>query len=153
MSWQLPTPASFWNAVEIYLAAAYDGACPAPVRTRIDSLRAQPERDLFQAPAFEATPKDQPVRLCLRLGNRWYPHMKLAIDQAPDGRTSLFRADTHDRHIQVGPESPEYSAFCQLMEKNQSLASQIEFDWEAGGLPTFKSFLRQDLARRQAGQS
>jgi len=39
-----------------------------------------------------------------------------------------------------------------MMEKNQSLASRIEAAWESGGLPTFKSFLRQDLARRQAGQ-
>ena len=90
--------------------------------------------------------------MSLRLGNPWYPHMKLTIERAPDGKTSLFRADTHDRHIHVGPESPEYAAFCQMMEKNQSLASRIEAAWESGGLPTFKSFLRQDLARRQAGQ-
>jgi hypothetical protein len=151
MSWQLPNPGDFWKAVEIYLAAAYEGPCPGAVRTRVDSLRTVPEADLFRSSSFEPTPKEQPTRLALRLGNPWYPHMKLVIEVAPDQQTSLFRADTHDRHIHVAPESREYTAFCEMMGKNQTLASRIEADWEAAGLATFKSFLRQDLARRQAG--
>jgi len=96
---------------------------------------------------------DGPVRLSLRLGNQWYPHMKLVVEQAPDGQTSLFRADTHDRHIQVDPSSKDYAAFCELSQKNQSLAGRIEAIWESNALPTFKSFLRNDLARRRSSQS
>jgi hypothetical protein len=152
MGWQLPHPDEFWRAVDIYVAAAYEGSCPATVRARIESLRAAPCESFYQSAQLEPTPKQQPVKLSLRLGNRWYPHMKLVVELAPDQQTSLFRADTHDRHIQVSPESREYAAFCEMMGKNQSLATRIESDWEAGGIATFKSFLRRDLARRQAGQ-
>jgi hypothetical protein len=152
MAWRMPSCDQFWQAVEIYLAAAYDGACPPTTRSRVDNLREATPENFYQSSQFEPVPKEQPVKYCFRLGNHWYPHMKLVIERAPDDETSLFRADTHDRHIQVSPESKEYAAFCELMGKNQALASRIESDWEAAGVPTFKSFLRRDLARRQAGQ-
>ena len=152
MNWEKPSAAEFWKAVEVYLAAAYDAALPAAVCARIETLRAAPADTLYQSTVFEPVPREAPVRLNLRLGNRWYPHMKLVIERSPDGRGSLFRADTHDRHIQVDPSSREYAAFRELMENNQGLASRIESAWEAGGLATFKSFLRDDLARRQAAR-
>jgi hypothetical protein len=37
------------------------------------------------------------------------------------------------------------------MDKNREVAEAIETDWEARGMPTFKAFLREDLARRKAG--
>jgi hypothetical protein len=76
--------------------------------------------------------------------------MKLAIDPRPDGKGFLFRADTHDRHACPPPESKEYPLFCALMEKNQRLSQQIESAWADAGLTTFKTYLRDDLARRQA---
>ena len=152
MNWEKPALADFWKAVGIYLDAAYAGKPPSAVQNRLDALRALPQDDLYLSPGFEAAPKELPVRLCLRLGNRWYPHMKLMIDQAPDLRRSLFRADTHDRHIQVDPTSRDYAAFCEMMQKNQALAARIEAEWEAQGLATFKSFLREDLARRGAAK-
>jgi hypothetical protein len=75
--------------------------------------------------------------------------MKLSIDRRPDQIGFLFRADTHDRHICPSPASKEHGKFRQLMEKNQKLAQTIEAAWEEGGLPTFKSYLKQDLQRRQ----
>jgi len=152
MIWEKPTPADFWKAVEVYLAAAYDAVPPA-VRARLDSLRVMPELELYQSSVFEPMPKEKPARLSVRLGNRWYPHMKLAVERSPDGRQALFRADTHDQHVQVVPGSRDHAAFCELTRNNQSLASRIEANWESCGLRTFKSYLRQDLARRRAGQS
>ena len=38
------------------------------------------------------------------------------------------------------------------MELNRQVAEEIEAAWERQGIPTFKSFLREDLARRQQGQ-
>jgi len=153
MSWDKPTPADFWKAVEVYLDVAYGGKPPPAIQSRIFTLRAFPQDDLYRCPVFEPAPKENPVRLSLRLGNQWYPHMKLVVEQAPDGQTSLFRADTHDRHIQVDPSSRDYAAFCELSHKNQSLAGRIEAIWESNALPTFKSFLRNDLARRRSNQS
>jgi hypothetical protein len=75
--------------------------------------------------------------------------MKMAIEPAPDGRTFLFRADTHDQHVRPAPESKEYAMFCELMKMNQQMASAIETAWSAAGVPTFKDYLRHDLESRR----
>jgi hypothetical protein len=93
-----------------------------------------------------------PGKYSLRLGNRHYPHMKLVVERAPDGRGYLMRADTHDAHVRPAPGSRDYAVFIQLMELNRQVADQIEAAWEGQGIPTFKSFLREDLARRRRGQ-
>ena len=61
----------------------------------------------------------------------------------------LFRVDAHDKHACPSPKAPEYAAFCQLMTQNQELLGKIEAAWADQGLPTFKTYLRADLARRQ----
>jgi len=148
MSWQKPTTSAFWQAIDAYLAQAYDGPPSQPVRARLDSLRNAPADNLFDSSTFEKQSDTEVVRFSLRLGNRWYPHMKVVIERAPDGQGHLFRADTHDRHIAVAPDSREYAAFRELRENNEALAARIEAAWETRGLPTFKSYLRDDLARR-----
>jgi hypothetical protein len=75
--------------------------------------------------------------------------MKLAIERRPDRHGYLFRADTHDSHCCPATTSREYGAFRELMELNQSVAQAIETAWERDDLPTFKTFLKEDLARRQ----
>jgi hypothetical protein len=151
MNWEKPTPAALWAAIEVYVGLAYDTQPSSAVRARLDALRGAAPDAFFECKAFEPSPKEDPARYDLRLGNRWYPHMKLVVQRAPDGKRYLLRADTHDRHIQPAPGSREYVSFCELMEKNQSLACQIESAWEARGFATFKSFLRDDLARRRCG--
>ena len=149
MAWETPNPALVWKPIEIYLSNAYERPPSLAVRQRLDQLRGSTEDAFFACNAFEATPREAPNRLDLRLGNRCYPHMKMVIERAPDGRRCLFRADTHDRHIQPAPGSREYDAFRQLREQNQSIAWKIESAWERQGVPTFKSYLREDLERRR----
>jgi len=38
------------------------------------------------------------------------------------------------------------------VEKNQRQAETIESAWAEAGLPTFKTYLREDLAKRQAAR-
>ena len=153
MTWEKPSPATVWQAIEIYLAAAYPVPPSGSAASRIASLRDMPPEHFFQCPSFERTPKEEPIRLELRLGNCFYPHMKMVIEAAPDQRGHLFRADTHDRHIQPSPGSRDYAAFKELMEKNVAIASRIEAAWEEAGICTFKAYLRQDLARRRNAAS
>jgi len=149
MNWDKPTPAAVSKAIDVYLGLAHDGKPSDAVCLRLEVLRMADRDSFYRCGAFEPTPKDDPVRFDVRLGNRWYPHMKMVIERAPDQQGHLFRVDTHDRHIQPPPGSRDSAAFRELMEKNQLLSSQIEAAWEAEGLPTFKSFLRADLARRR----
>ena len=118
-------------------------------QSRIDALRGADDEGFYEANCFERDNAAAPTKLSLRLGNHFYPHMKLVIEPTPDGTASLFRADTHDKHIRPSPGSKEYAGFCELMDHNRKLSEAIESAWEKAGLLTFKKYLRQDLARRQ----
>ena len=151
MPWSKPSVAKVWSAVEVYLGLAYGGAAPpSAVRDRLASLRATGDADFYDSPVFERDAARPPTRFALRLGNKIYPHMKLVIERAPDGRGHLFRADTHDQHIRPNPNSREGRAFAELMKANQKFAEAIETEWATRGVATFKQFLRDDLARRTA---
>src|SRR4051812_34127677 len=107
----LPEPSVVWQAVETYLSRAYQGAAiPKAVRDRLDALKTSGD-SLYSSPAWELDNKSAPAKYMLRLGNKHYPHMKLSIDRRPDGPGFLFRADTHDRHINVPAGSKEHAIF------------------------------------------
>lgn len=141
-----PAPEQIKKAIETFLYIAYEGAePPLVVQSQLATLKAW-KGAFLSAPVFAKLPG----RYSMRLGNRFYPHMKLVMEPSPDQKQWLFRADTHDRHCCPPPDAPEYPEFCQLMEKNQRVSERIESTWAEQGLPTFKTFLREDLARRKS---
>lgn len=153
MIWRKPTRAEVLQAVEIYLSVAYRDEPPSAVRARLETLRSIPDEDFYQSAVLEHDERvPRPTRYEVRLGNAFYPHMRLVIERAPGGRGYLFRVDTHDRHCAPAPKSRDYASFCKLMERNQQLAQQIEAAWSAEGIPTFQGFLRADLAARRGVQ-
>ena len=146
----LPDPSQTLKAIDFYLQLAYPAEPSVTVRKLLDGLRMW-SGGFYDAPAFARDDKSGgPTRYSLRLGNQHYPHMKLVLEPAPDGAQYLFKADTHDRHVCPPPGSREHEAFAALMRRNQSIAEQVEAAWAADGLPTFKTYLQQDLARRAA---
>lgn len=154
MTWQRPAAPAVLQAVDAYLRVAYGGLLPpSAVRDRVATLRAAPAEAIYESPVLEPDDLRPPTRYSLRLGNPFYPHMKLMIERSPDGRAGLFRADTHDRHIRPAPTSREHAAFTQLMLANQKAAEEVEAEWARLGLATFKEYLRQDLARRSSSAS
>ena len=151
MTWHKPSPPDVLKAIEVYVSVAYDATLPSAVRSRIETLKSLAVEEFFQSPIFERDVPIHPKRLAVRLGNRAYPHMKLVIERSPDGASHLFRADTHDRHVCPEPGSRDYAAFKQLMEANQVISSSVEAAWADQHLPTFKTYLRDDLAKRAGG--
>jgi hypothetical protein len=150
MSAPIPERSVLWRAIEVYLSHAYPAAPPASVQARVEQLRATAAGEsILQSPIFERSPAGEPRKFTLRLGNRFYPHMKLSVDCRPDKMGYLFRVDTHDRHLTLPAGSPERAQFQRLMEENQKLATKIESAWDDAGVPTFKSYLKQDLERRR----
>jgi hypothetical protein len=144
-----PDPAVVRRAIQTYMRVAYAGVEP-PVIVR--SMLATIETfagDFFKTPTFVKDDPKSPKKYTLRLGNRHYPHMKLVYELGPDGRSWLLRADAHDAHCCPPQGTPEHDAFRQLMTQNQEIVSAIEKAWAAEALPTFKTFLQVDLARRQ----
>ena len=149
MRW--PDPSLVWRAIDAYIKVAYGGPPPSAVQSRLETLRAMEPGSFYDAAVFEkkGDASSAAAAVLLRLGNKFYPHMKLAIEKRPDRHGCLFRADTHDAHCCPLSSSREYQAFRQLMELNQTVAQAIESEWEREGVPTFKTFLKEDLARRQ----
>jgi hypothetical protein len=144
--WERPAREDVLRAVEAYLAAAYDAAAPPPaVAERLATLRCATEGSFYDCGAFEPVGNGY----ALRLGNRYYPHMKLVVEAGPGG-CSLFRADTHDRHFHDLVEPSEKLA--ELMSRNATIARAIEEAWAACGLLTAREHLRRELSRWRAGR-
>lgn len=147
MIWRKPTRSDVLRAVEIYLSVAYPDEPPSAVRARLETLRSMPDEELYDSAVLEHERVLRPSVYKLRMGNPFYPHMRLIIERAPDGGY-LFRVDTHDRHCAPPTKSRDYASFCKLMERNQLVAQQIEAAWAAAGIRTFQGYLKGDLVRR-----
>jgi len=104
------------------------------------------------APGFERTPTDAPPRECqhlrLRLGNRAYPHMKLAVDRIPETDDWVLAVDCHDRHILASVPPDQRGALEALFRENAALKTRIERRWTEAGLPTFENYIRGRLRKR-----
>ena len=147
MPCNLPDSAVVNKAIEIYLANAYQAQPPLAARSMLNLLKTW-GGEFYSAPAFARTGEKNAPRLTVRLGNSHYPHMKLALEPAPDGESYLFKADSHDKHLCPAQSDPDYAAFMELREKNQKVVEKIEQAWAQEGIPTFKTYLQADLKKR-----
>jgi hypothetical protein len=147
MTWERPEPDEVWRAVEAYLGVAYAGGPPPPVAERLSRLRAADQAVFYDCDAFERSGDGY----ALRLGNRFYPHMKLVVQAAANGRF-LFRADTHDRHFLEMVDSTD-PRLAELMARNEAIASAIEAAWSARGLFTMRDDIREQVAHFRASRS
>jgi len=146
MAFERPAPAEVWKAIEAYLSVAYDGPPPRAVAERLARLRAADEVVFYECEAFEPCREGH----ALRLGNRFYPHMKLVLEPAPGGRF-VFRADTHDRHF-LDLVDASQPGLQELIARNAATARAIEEAWSGCGIHTAREDLREQVARRRASQ-
>jgi hypothetical protein len=144
-----PDAALVQRAIDVYVNTAYPVGPPVAVRSMLETERTWAGH-LTDAPVFVKDDPKNTTRWSMRLGNASYPHMKLVIERSPDGNGYLFRADAHDTHCCPPADSHEYPAFHELMTRNQQVVTAVEQAWAAAGVPTMKTYLQADLARRQA---
>ena len=152
MSTAAPDPIATRRAIDVYLKTAYADEPPIRVRSQLKVLEAW-KGPFMRCGVFAEDVNSPRKRWYIRLGNAFYPHMKLAIEQAPTGDSFVYRVDTHDRHCIPDANAPEYAEFIAVVEKNQKLAEEIETALGAAGLATFKSYLKDDLQRRAASRT
>lgn len=135
MSQAVPRPDSFLQAVDIYLARAYEDAPPSAVRLRAETLRAMPKAEFYQSEVLERDDRDHPTKYFLRLGNQTYPHMKLALFRQ-GSEAWAFAVEEHDHQIGMPkPGSRDYRFFSRMIAHNHEMAIDIENAWEKAGLP------------------
>lgn len=137
------------QAVRLYLTQAYKSGHIPPNRQQFKEFNeSTPLEQLLSSKGVERPSEHIPgqtVIHALRIGNDWYPHMKVLICSLGESDDVVFAVDTHDR-LSLPVDSPESAAFRELQNQNQALARQIEEIWEQSGVPTQASELRRYLA-------
>ncbi|BBB32413.1 two-component system response regulator [Thermotomaculum hydrothermale] len=108
------------NAIKIYIKYAYpEGNIPERIKKIVEEIE-RSENNLFTLPFFEKV--DANV-FALRLGNIFYPHMKLVVKNE-DGEL-LFNVDTHDSPERIPPTLPGYEKFKKVIEFNKNVKKRI----------------------------
>ena len=145
---QLPDAGQIRLAVELFLRRAYAGEVPPQAQRLIPTEDFDPAAWLMADPV-ERDPADAPLEqvrsFVLRLGNEFYPHMKLRISRPPRSREFVFSVDSHDVFLRAPAGSPDYDMLENLKRQNAALAELITASWEAQSLPTERSYLRGKL--------
>ncbi|MDA8377250.1 MAG: hypothetical protein M0Z50_09360 [Planctomycetia bacterium] len=137
------------KAMEIYLTLAYpSGDFPAVIKTRMAPIMASADAALIEPEWFERCDKDGRAVYRLRLGQAAYPHMKLSIEESPDGTGYLLLADAHDIHLLAPENSPDAAFLSELRKNNAALVEKIQTAWTDAGLPTFRNYFRAAMERR-----
>jgi CheY-like chemotaxis protein len=110
------------QAIKEYLNIAYPHSnIPENVNSILDEIqKCKKEDDIFNSCFFE--PKSNNV-YALRLGNEFYPHMKLSIKK--DNDKLFFLVDTHDSKARIPENVPGYERFVKVINKNRELKSSI----------------------------
>src|SRR5438552_17526987 len=118
-----PDAALVQRAIDIYMNCAYVAVePPVTVRSMLATLRGYAS-DFFKAPTFVKDDPKAPKKYTLRLGNRYYPHMKLVYELGPDAQTFLFSADAPDAHCCPPAGTPEHDSYRSLKTGNQPIVS------------------------------
>jgi len=143
------TTALLSRALRIYFALAYPGgAVPPSKRPYAEASADQPLASLLVPPVCQpvAAPTGGVRGYAFRLGTDTFPHLKLEVIDCGDG-LCVFGVDTHDA-ICLPPGHPEAARWAELQAANARLKEAIEAAWEAAGLLTFHTLLREELDTR-----
>jgi hypothetical protein len=77
-----------------------------------------------------------------RLGNTFYPNMKLRLSRIPNSSEFLFSVDSHDAILQAPEGTPDHAMLEELKSANAQIAEAILGEWDATGLMTERNYLR-----------
>ncbi len=109
------------TAIKIYTEIAFPQRdMPEKIKNVVERLEQSKESELFNYDFFERV--DENV-FALRLGNIFYPHMKLVVKI--EENDLLFNVDTHDSPERIPPNIPGYDKFKKVIEFNRRIKSDI----------------------------
>ena len=149
----LPSTDQLRKAMEIYLSYAYEGPPPEPAINLIPPEDCD-AAEWLMSDVSQRDPADAPLAnvrsFALRLGNRYYPHMKLRLSCPAGGGKYLLSVDCHDAFLRCPPGSGEAPAIEDLKRKNAAIASAIHAAWDEAGLPTERNYLREKIMQARA---
>ena len=140
-----------YRAVSIYLTHAY-GSTEALPEQIVNLLPKNPDFDpkewimgemVERNPA--KAPYDEVTTASFRLGNTFYPNMKLRLAKPPREDFFLISVDSHDAILQAPEGTPDHAMLEELKAHNAKLASAIQAEWDEMGLPTERNYMRYKI--------
>ena len=148
----LPRAEILQDAIDIYFARAYpDG----PGEQVSQKFTVPDDGDLARWLIDDAGEPEPPAAdicgvrsIALRLGNAFYPNMKLRLIRPPGNNVFLLMVDSHDVMLVAPKGSPDYQALEELKNANAALVAEVTTAWDRGALPTERNYLRDKI--RQA---
>ncbi|QDU61403.1 hypothetical protein Pan216_22590 [Planctomycetes bacterium Pan216] len=144
------------RAIRCFVELAYpDGNVPKNRAQFVDDLDSATLEQILAKTGVEKLPQESSGATggnALRIGNAWYPHMKMWIRPYSEAPGFVLGVDTHD-DLGIKPDHPEWDQVQQLKARNLELARRIESRWAEEGLPTQEGLLRRYLSDAQPGSS
>ncbi|HSV14027.1 MAG TPA: hypothetical protein VLI90_07190 [Tepidisphaeraceae bacterium] len=143
MAGNAPNISEVRAAIDLYLGHAFAGDADLPhaVAAIVQQIRDADDAEVLSLPMWERDGAQPACRYCLRLGNRYYPHMKLVLERRPDGLGYVLRVDGHDQHVLATPVGAACEAFYEVVRHDAEIARDIEAAWEQHGLNTLRGFI------------
>jgi len=139
------TVAVFKQALHIYLKIAYPKELPekaSKLIEKFDEISSNRMLAPFLVDVFENETHlglDKSCqRFVIRLGNAFYPHCKLVMEEFLEPGEFFFVVDTHDDII-IPETMKDYKTWLGIRNYNSYLRHLIEYSWHYSGLPTLKS--------------
>ncbi|MFO0948401.1 MAG: hypothetical protein U1D30_21185 [Planctomycetota bacterium] len=148
------TASLFVEAIRTFLELAYPGGNVPENRRHFSALHGDESLEsIWGLSGVEKLPPKapgDPIGYSFRVGNAWYPHMKVTLQPYPSAPGFVFGVDTHD-HFKLPANSPEVEGVRALQAKNLELARQVEEAWAARRIPTQRGLLEQYLEKARQG--
>ncbi|HPS52901.1 MAG TPA: hypothetical protein PLK08_05045 [Phycisphaerae bacterium] len=77
-----------------------------------------------------------------RLGNTFYPNMKLRLTRMPNSNEFLFSVDSHDAILQAPEGTPDHAMLEELKAANAQITEAVLAEWDTAGIMTERNYLR-----------
>jgi len=149
----LPTWQQLQLAISIYLKHSYGPNVP-PNLSCFTPVEEHDPAGWLMSSVTERDPADAPLEqvrsFALRMGNCYYPHMKLRLSRPPNEGFFLFTVDTHDAFLHCPLDSPDYEALEQVKRHNAKIAATVTAELDAEGLPTERNYMRRKISDAKA---
>jgi hypothetical protein len=145
----LPGAGVLGDAIEMYLARAYPDGAAEHVVEKFAVPDDRQLADWLMGSVGEPEPPGADIAsvrsIALRLGNAFYPNMKLRLTRPPGNNPFLLMVDSHDVMLAAPVGSPDHQALEELKSANAAIVGDITGAWDAAGLPTERNYLRDKI--------
>ena len=147
-----------YEAINVYLTHAYGQTeeLPEQISKLLPKKSEFDPKTWIMSDMVERNPEDSSFEevktASFRLGNMFYPNMKLRLAKVPNENFFLLSVDSHDAILHAPEGSPDHAMLEQLKAANAEIANKIQTQWDEMGLPTDRNYMRYKIEQAKANK-